>query len=275
MTYLPTFQPQNPAISGYPLGWASCTAFSAAMQIDSATKGAKKPTGGQVRTFTGDTVGGLNLAQVDAVATDHYGVNLDVRYNYPWSEFIARVKAGETAQLQGGYGPIADSVFDAGNGFRGNHDIFVASPALIVMDPLADGRFPNVYKYHGQAYPEDLLKRFAGKLDLNGMGDLLGYGLVYAAFSPILKQWYATIRPAGTAFTRYFVANTKYGLQIRGREHRTTAKGFSLPCTAPRDVWERPVGDGAPTLKRSIVEVAGPSPAYDNFWVDSKWAEEK
>lgn len=276
MTLSPAFQAQNPAISGYRYGWSSCTAFSAAMTGSYDAQVRELVTGGQVREETGDHVGGLSLAQVDD-SLEHWSVFLDVRYRLPWADFATRVTAGRMAILQGGYGPIADSPFDAGGGFRGNHAIAVY-PGFVVMDPLADGRRDGIYKYHGEAYPADLLRRFAGALNLGG--SLLGNGLTYAAFShdrlaPVpAEKWVATVRPAGTQFMRYFVAKTQYGLQIRGREKRTTKAGFSLPCTAPKNIWEN-AGAKPPTSRRSIVEVAGPGPGYDNFWIDSKWAEEK
>lgn len=272
---LPAFQAQNPAISGYRYGWSSCTAFSAAMAASYDQQTDRLVTGGQVREQTGDHSGGLSLSQVDA-ALEHWQVYLDVRYRLPFADFVAKVNAGRGAILQGGYSPIAASRFDAGNGFRGNHAIAVM-PGLIAMDPLADGRHPNVYKYREEPYPADLLRQFAGRLDLGAHE--LGEGLVYAAFThdrvaPGEPSWYATIRPAGTAFMRYFVARTQYGLQIRGRERRTTKSGFSLHCTRPTAIWEN-AGAKPPTTKRSIVEVQGPGPGYENFWVDRKWAEEK
>jgi hypothetical protein len=47
-------QQPNCVIDGEALGWASCTAYSMAMGIDSATAGAKRPSGCKIRKLTGD-----------------------------------------------------------------------------------------------------------------------------------------------------------------------------------------------------------------------------
>lgn len=222
---LPTFQAQNPAISGYSLGWLSCTAFSAAMaaQFD---RQAFVCTGAQVRQRTGDTTGGLTLAQVDSALTLGWGVELSTVYRYPWADFAKRINAGQGAILQGWYGPIADSRFDAGRGFRGNHAIFVA-PAWVGMDPLADGRYGEAYKYHGEAYPQSLLRAFAGQLNLGG--SRLGDGYVYASFTRDNVHTYA-LSFTGGSFWVYRVAN---GV-ITGRYAKKFSGPTSAPCLLPR-----------------------------------------
>jgi hypothetical protein len=258
--YLPRFQAQLGANDPY--GGLSCTAYATAMQIDAATLGAKTPTGAQVRAQTGDYSGGLNLAQADAAA-QHWGVDLDVRYRYPFASFIERVNLlQQPAQLQGGYTPIAQSQFDAGNGFKGNHDILVM-PGDIVLDPLADGRYPDVYRYKGAAYPEDLLRRFAGYLNVGGKS--LGAGLVYAAFVVPAKPWTATVRPitgATREYTRFFVTAGR----VTGHERRRT-RGFQAECTKPTLVVT-PSGDA----KVSLVRIT--QGGYSGFWISSKWADQ-
>lgn len=183
----PAFQAQNPRISGYRYGWASCTAFSGAMAASFDKQVAKLVTGGMLRNETGDFVGGLRLDQIDAALNAHQHVNLDVKYRLPWADFVARLRAGHGAVLQGWYAPIAATKFDAGNGFRGNHAIFVP-PNFAVMDPLADGRFRTVYRYHGEVYPAAVLRDFAGKLNVGSTSyRALGAGLVYAAFTTAHK----------------------------------------------------------------------------------------
>jgi hypothetical protein len=179
----PKFQAQNPAISGYKYGWASCTAFSGAMAASFDKQVPLLVTGGVLRNETGDFVGGLNLRQIDDALKAHQGVDLAVLTPTTWADFVARLRAGQGAVLQGYYAPIAASPFDAGNGFKGNHAIFVP-PNFAVMDPLADGRFRNVYRYHGQVYPAALLRSFAGKLNVGSTSyRALGDGKVYAAFT--------------------------------------------------------------------------------------------
>lgn len=228
MSYLPMFQPQNPAFSHYALGWSSCTAFSAAMAGDFHTLGQKRPTGGQVRTRTGDTVGGLNLSQVDEALYEGWNINLDTVYRLSWDAFAKKINEGRGAVLQGYYTPIADSRFDAGRGFRGNHAMFVA-PAWVGMDPLADGRASGVYKYHGEAYPQALLRSFAGKLVL-GPKTALGDGLVYASFTRdnvTPSDWRVSVSAGKIGL--YTVSGTKI---LTARAGRTG--GFSATCTPPR-----------------------------------------
>jgi hypothetical protein len=182
-----TFQAQNPAISGFYLGWASCTSFSAAMAASFDQGVGLLVTGGLVRRWTGDTTGGTTLAQNDDALTAHTPVRLDVQYRLPWTDFVARINGGEGAVLQGWYEPIAATRYDAGGGFTGNHAVFVP-PGWGVMDPLADGRRSGIYKYHGEAYPQALLRTFAGQLNI-GSGRIvrLGAGLAYAAFTRNVK----------------------------------------------------------------------------------------
>lgn len=226
MTLLPLFQAQNPAISHYPLGWASCTAFVAAMVGSFDRQLAELCTGAQVRTLTRDTVGGLNLAQVDQALNEGWRDDLDTIYNLPWADFAKRIDAGEAAILQGGYGPIARSRFNAGRGFKGNHAIAVM-PGWVGMDPLADGLFGN-YRYKGEAYPPALLKAFAAELNFGSV--LIGPGRVYASFS----------RPRRTAAWRASVTKSKFGLYVVNAAKRTVTSaraantgGFSATCTPP------------------------------------------
>ncbi len=228
---LPSFQAQNPAISGYRYGWSSCTAFSAAMAASYERQTAVLCSGTQVREKTGDHVGGLTLAQVDEALDKGWNVDLDTRYKLPWAEVVKRINVGHGAILTGGYGPIADSKYDAGNGFRGNHAIFVP-PGWGVMDPLADGRHPNVYKYHAEPYPTHLLEQFAGALD-TGNGHL-GLGLAYVSFtadkvSPIVSENSVHV-PAGRKFGIFTVVN---GV-VTNRRIGLTPGGFSAACTKAR-----------------------------------------
>lgn len=236
---LPAFQAQNPAISGYSLGWSSCTAFSAAMVGSYELQQTKAMTGGEVRHLTGDTEGGLNLAQVDGALNEGWNVDLSTYYRWPWDHFAAAIRGGKSGILQVLYAPIAASRFDAGNGFVGAHAIAVM-PGFVTMDPLADGRHANVYHYHGEAYPEDLLKIAAGRLPGSAPG------LVYAAMShahgvtgapPVVDRYRVVIHPeAGTRGypkLRYFgVYTVRNGVIIGSSTARTG--GFSADCTPPR-----------------------------------------
>ncbi len=261
---LPKFQKQ---LDGSALQGSNCTAASAAMVTDDDTCGGTVPTPSQVRYWTGDPRGGLNLSEVDDALNAHTPTRLDVRYRYPWADFIKRVSAGEAAILQGGYAPIADSRFDAGGGFRGNHAILV-NPGLIAMDPLADGRRAGIYKYNGEAYPQSLLRRFAAMLNLEPRAGqkaiLLGDGLCYVGFGRDQDANYeATVRPlAGQTireYTRYLVSN---GV-ITGHERRRT-NGFQAACTPPTLVLTQSGN------KVSLVRIT--EGGYSGFWISSKWS---
>ena len=178
--YLPHFVKQ---LDGSAYAGSNCTCASAAMAADDDSCGSKTVTPSVVRLWTGDTSGGTNLSEVDDALRTHLAIDLDTQYRYPWSSFMKRLQGGAGAILQGWYAPIRDSRFSGSETFGGNHAIFV-NPGLIAMDPLADGRRPGIYKYHGEAYPEALLRSFAGKLNIGaGRYVPLGDGLVYASFT--------------------------------------------------------------------------------------------
>jgi hypothetical protein len=226
MTYVPPFFPGQ--LDGSQFQGVNCSAWSASKAAAYHTLGAVQPTSPQVRQWTGDKVGGLNLAQVDYALRTHTSVDLDVQYRYPWASFVARIKAGQAAVLQGWYGPIADTRFDAGNGFRGNHAILVL-PGFVVMDPLADGRRPGIYRFHGEAYPQALLLDFAGRLNIGGGSYRpLGAGLVYAAFTRDNERSYRVVIKAG----KYGVYTVSGNTVTKSRV--ATTGGFSASCSAPR-----------------------------------------
>ena len=162
-------------------------------------------------------------------ALQRWDVNLNVIYRLPWTDFAKKINAGCGAILQGWYAPIADSRFDAGRGFRGNHAVFVA-PGWVTMDPLADGRASGVYKYHGEPYPTSLLQSFAGQLDL-GNGHRLGAGLTYAAFTRDQVHTYQ-LNWLGGAFYRYFLNASKTAIVRRAPVSQIGAT--SAPVSAPK-----------------------------------------
>lgn len=262
--YRPLFQAQ---LDGTRWAGANCTCASAGMACDDNLCGARKPSSSEVRFWTGDTSGGTNLAQVDAALRTHTATDLDTRYRYPWSEFVRRVNAGQGAILQGYYSPIADSRFDAGRGFRGNHAIYV-NPGLIVMDPLADGRYPGVYKYHGERYPEALLRRFAGLLNLEARPGYpprpLGDGFCYAAFTRDNDLTYTAHVPKDTDWTRYTVVNGR----ITGHTRLHARSGWTAPCTPPRLI-----GTASGNARVSLVQVTKAGSPYNGFWVSSRWSD--
>jgi len=268
VSHLPRFQAQNPAISGYRYGWVSCTAFATAMVIDATTGGVKTPTGGKVRSLTDEPVPdrkspGLSLAQVDEAAND-LGVDLATFYRMDWNKFVSIRATHRPYVIAVVYAPIADSRFDAGHGFRGNHAL--AGVDQVILDPLADGRYAGVYKYHAEDYPDALIRKAA---------EAYPSGL-QVAFAPAAEHpnldWQA-IATAGQAFTRYLVKPNDSGkLQIYGRKPWRSKSGFHLDCTKPTLVYENAAPGTIPS-RRSLVRIAEGS--YSGWWVSSSMAHPK
>ena len=247
---LPTFQPQNPAKSGYSLGWSSCTAFSGAMAAAFHRQVRWVMSGGSLRERTGDHIGGQTLAQIDAALNSGWNINLSTYYRLPWATFAKMVDAGQGGILQGWYAPIADSRFDAGNGFRGNHAVFVP-PNWGVMDPLADGRTSNgqtAYRYKGEPYPRSLLRTYAGRLNIatGGAYKALGDGYVYCSMTKDNVHSYALDFDGGA----FWVYDLGPDGNIKGRHAHTFSKPTFAACTVPaRYDWP---GHGSRTLVRVL-----------------------
>lgn len=232
--YTPRFQDQ---INSYdPLGPQNCTCYSGAMAGEYHTCGAKKPTGKRVRELTGDTRGGTTLIQVDAALYRGWGIDLDTRIGsqkLTWDQFEAKINAGRGAILQGSYAVIQGTRFQGDANFTGNHAVYVP-PTWAVMDPLCDGRRPGIYRYHGERYPKDLLRRFAGTLELSP-GNRLGIGWVWCSLTKDnTVKWVFELRPEGSAryraFRRYFISD-------QGKIYKHTVErtaGFSATCSSPR-----------------------------------------
>jgi hypothetical protein len=257
----PAFQAQNPAISGYPLGWASCTAFAGAMAAAFDRQVSKVMTGGQLRTATHDTSGGLTLAQIDAALLSGWDINVATSYGMAWDQFAAAIDRGQGAILQGGYAPIADSRFDAGGGFRGNHAVLVL-PGWIVMDPLADGRRVGIYKYRGEAYPQSLLRSFAGKLNLDPSGyRALGLGKAYVSLThDRVAAWAASVQNRRCGIYTV-IDNTVVHARVA-----TNPLTFSAPCTPPR-LYRWPGH-----TSQSLVKISGGS--HDGMYIRATYAHE-
>jgi hypothetical protein len=130
------------------------------------TRGPWPPTGPRIRTLTGDTSGGTNLAQNDAVATDYYDCNLDVRYRLPWADVLEWLAEGYFVSLSISYSAIKDPYRGSAT-FMGNHQIGMLGPIQNVtcwdFDPLYDGRRSGIPKGE-QRVPLSMLKTAAGQL---------------------------------------------------------------------------------------------------------------
>lgn len=237
--YTPRFQDQINPLD--PLGSLNCTCYSGAMAGEYHTCGAVRPNGKSVRYYTGDKVGGTTLPQVDYALRRGYNIDLDTRIGsarLTWPTFVNYINSGRGAILQGSYSAIHGTRFQGDLRFTGNHAIFVP-PGWRVMDPLCDGRYPGIYKYRGEVYPQSMLKSFAGRLVLDpNTGRRLGYGYVWASLtrdntSTTVTPYRARVVPRTgdtyRLFDRYFIQN---GIIVDRETERT--KGFSAYCTAPR-----------------------------------------
>lgn len=191
--------PHRPAfvkqLDGSPLGGLSCTAAAAAMALDRETIGVKTTTGARVRDLTGDTKGGTTLAQVTAVLSRDFGVSLSTRTPGSLADFDNRLRDGQGAILQGASSATRGTQWQASETFGGNHAWYVNAgrgwslvaglwkpDEYLVYDPLADGRRAGI-AVSPFWLPRFHLMTFALRLDLDGRGNLLGMGKVYAAYT--------------------------------------------------------------------------------------------
>lgn len=283
MSNCPQYRAPFEAQLGELYGGFNCTAVSAARAAAHATCGVKNVTGAQIRALSDEPVPdpgspGLNLPQVDA-ALGHLGVYLDTRIGtraVPWPEYEQRRLDGEGCILQIGYGPIADSPFDAGNGFRGNHAIFETVHST--YDSLADGRRAGVWKFDGRVYPRATIKAAASVLVIGSAGPGAVHpapGTVWAGFTvDVIPDYIADIHPeAGNPAThrdksgrlyRVFALYTVVDNKIVKTESARTY-GLLANCTPPKNVR-------AGTGYRSLVQLIDHAPGREGKYVWSGFA---
>lgn len=179
------------------------------------------PTPRYVRSKMGDSSGGTNLAQNDAIFYSLYRINFDPRYGLPWSTFVSEVKKGRGAVLQGRYYVFKGTKLWATDSFTGNHAVYINEVRwnstlkrneFLMYDPLADGR-RNFY--HGPTWvAESLLKKFAGALVLNERTDSrVGFGKCYAMFTRDTEPA-LVLKYGGTAYTKTVFAKVA-GARVR------------------------------------------------------------
>ncbi len=270
-TYEPTFHGQ--LSSGDPNGSVNCSAWSASYAIAYATCGARKTTGTYIRAHSSEPrpdpmSPGLNLAQVATVAKSlgvYFSVRIGLR-SVSWTEYEQRRADGQGCLLQVGYGALADSMYDAGNGFRGNHMIFESHNGT--MDPLADGRRSGVWTYDGRVYSRAVVKQAASRLDTGG-GSHPRRGYVWAAFTDdVVPDYRVRILPVAPATRRPFADYVvKGGAIVDGKTSTTT--GMNRTCTAP--AWFKDTRPGQGMLRRLV---AYRSQTGTQHWVSAGWAIE-
>lgn len=249
--------------SGDPLGSQSCVAYGYSYMVADATNGVWHPTGRTIRGWTNDVLGGLELGQCErAIELRNRGLRI-VTTVLTKAEYLAKRKAGYGMVLLGGYNVIGDSRFSGQPGFTGNHAIYVSPQD--VQDPLADGRRPGIYKYHGEDYPQAIIDRFAHDLkipvDNHGTFRLAGSNHFEVSYLFVGKDdpgelWEVVVEPGNVG--RYPV-NTAT-LSVLGPPKDTNVKAETIRhCTKPRTYKY-----GRET-RRLVRVVNGPQPLRGDF----------
>jgi hypothetical protein len=162
----------------------NCNCAATADWLDRETLGRERTTGAYIRALTGDTLGGTNLAQVQAAVQRRWGLYMDVEYRLSFDSFTARIKGGQGAVLQGSCLATKGTMFQESESFAGNHSWFINDlndDGFLVYFPLGDARRDGITD-SPRRVPVAVVRRFAGLLDL-GNGNRLGSGLVYAGFT--------------------------------------------------------------------------------------------
>lgn len=196
-----TWQPQGPAdrcvIDGRNMGWLNCTPESAAMGIDWASHGLFDPSGCSVRRRTGDTTGGMTLAQVEPVINE-YGIETERRTSFRYASpalLAERLQDPRIALMgQGNTGVLIGTRHQSTAGYV-NHCVWVQDPkgwrrvnglyrpdTVLVFDPAADGRYD--FAQGPQRWSWATFLRFCAALRPNGDSDpvTIGPGKAWVMF---------------------------------------------------------------------------------------------
>lgn len=229
---------QGQLSSNDPGGYRSCVAYSFAYACDDATNGAFSPTGRQIRNWTGDTSGGLELGQCEAAVETRSNAVEFTTTVLDRPTFYAKLAAGFGMVLLGSYSEIRTTKYSGQDSFSGNHGIYVP-PNKHVMDPLCDGRHAGVYRYHDELYPDWLIDLFAAKLRLSN-GHQGGANRFEVSFVKVKKEAslpnYRVRLDPGT-IGKYRVS----GASVVGNPRKYTlhSPGETVNCTRPKSYRRR------------------------------------
>jgi hypothetical protein len=148
--------------------WDDCTLASAAMLVDYASGGMRRPSRAEMRDSSGvvDRLGMSDPTTLGDAARAVGALAPEVTLSTPaaglrvnWDAFLGRLAAGDGAVIQGRYGDLSPQYRRWDTGFDGGHALFVlAGPnpdTLWVMDPLAPAG------WSGEAIPASEIRRFA------------------------------------------------------------------------------------------------------------------
>jgi hypothetical protein len=248
----------------------NCTCASDAMFLYRATQGRTPTSSCHVRTLTGDRSGGTDLAQVNTVNQDAYGVYSGRRYQPgDASTLLNLVKSGRYGAIWDlSYSVVRGTTHDADRGnFGGNHAVYLSGPGkavgtIRVGDPLADGRYPGCPDGFAD-WPESLLVNGAGKLLLRPgvtLNSDAGPGHAYAYLTPAdpsLKTY--SVQIAAGVFYRFFL--NQDGTISHSEKHTTPGWAGPQPCSPPAlHKWPGKVS-------RYLVRIGGKS-AYAGWLVN-------
>lgn len=241
-----------------PLGPASCVSYSFGYASSDASNGAVHPTGQTIREWTGDAKGGLELDQCDLAMHDHTDLEFETVV-MSRSAFIDRIGTGkEGAVVLIGYGPISDSKFSGQYGFNGNHGMYLP-PSFKAMDPLADGRRPGIYEYHGEEYPQSLVWDAIAALRLSN-GRPAGPNHVEASFIALEAEVpVPVVHTASVSAGKVTFYRLENGVARPVATRRTG--GFSGTCTPPH-LYRWTSSPGGPIHSSRLRLVSMTSGAY-------------
>lgn len=233
-----TWQLQN----GDQYGGSNCSAWSMSALINKVTQGRKNPGGARIRQLTDEPIPdkgspGLTIPQVADVAETYFGVHIDERIGWrslTWDEYEAERINGKPALIQVEYFPIAQTEYDAGGGFTGNHMLF--EDQSFTYDPLADGRRAGIHRWDGRLYPRALMRQAAGRLviryDAKGHAvSRVGDGRVWCAFGADQADPYRLDIPKARTVNAYRIVNGRITGVDPVKTTKTTAR-----CDPPRVV---------------------------------------
>jgi hypothetical protein len=171
--YRATFEKQG---TGSALAWKNCASASGAMLADQATLGGKDPSPDFFRRLTGDTEGGLTVAQV-GTTLQGLGVHTTVydgSDGYLWPSMVADLKRGKFMVASGDYSAIPYDL-RGDKTFTASHAVFfhaMTATGITVGDPLNDGRRAGIPKGY-VVWPIAVAREFVERLDQRVPGSSL------------------------------------------------------------------------------------------------------
>lgn len=204
--------------------WFNCTMASAAMALDRATEGAKKSTGAKMRSCQDNQSGGTTLEDAKTALERCYGQTLDNHYGLSWATFIAALKFGHGAIIQGWYSYFGSYASQINRSF--NHAVFcnevsADGSTLLIYDPLAIA---------AKWIPVSVVQQFCGHLAL-GEGGTPGVGNVYAGFTIATPDHSVPVPPPPTPVVKLLYG----GVALSPIHHYQT-----ILCNQRRSPYIRP-----------------------------------